>query len=100
MYETASASKSGLTGRDTRVNGVMAKLMARANCTMPMVTFMKVNGSMTKQTVKESTLMRMEPDTRAPGKTINSTVTDLKPGLTMLYTRVNTLRVKRTVMGS
>ena len=78
----------------------MAKQTARASCTMPTETSKKVNGSMTKQTEKESTLMRKEQDTRALGKTINSTVTDWKLGLTMLYTKVNISRVKRMVMGN
>ena len=53
--------------------GRTTKLMAGEDLFMQMETFTKVNGKMTKLTVKEFTLMLMGQDMKVTGLKINST---------------------------
>ena len=48
--------KYGQTDHDTKVNGVITELMVTVVWFMQKVTYMKVNGSMTKLMEKEHTL--------------------------------------------
>ena len=72
-FVMARASSSGLMDHTMRENGTLAKLMERERCITQMAIFMRVTGSMIKQTVTVLILTRMAPSTWAPGKTTSST---------------------------
>ena len=99
-YVTAMANKSGSMDPDTRVNGAMARPTGKESCITRMAIFMKVTGSTTKLTVRESTPTPTEPDIRVRGAMISSMVTVWRPGLTAQSTRESTMRAKRMAQES
>ena len=88
--ETAEAYKSGPTAQDMMDFGKTAWPMAEADSFMPMVTFMRANGSKTKLTDMEYNKIITEVGTKANGKTTNNTVTAWKSGQTEVLTKVST----------
>lgn len=61
---------------------------------MPMAIFMKVNGRMTRLTVREATPMLTEPPTLENGKTISNTAKESRLGQMEPNTKVNTSRAR------
>jgi len=94
--EMVMENRSGLMSLGMRVTGLMIKLTVLENCSMQMVIFTRENGEMTKQMGEEPTLMPMEQSILAIGKMINSTVSVLKPGPTMPYTKASITKARKT----
>ena len=70
--EMDKESKSGSMGLGTKDNGETERQMAMVNFITQMATYMKVIGSMIKQTAMERTPMQMVLSMLDSGKTINS----------------------------
>jgi predicted nucleic-acid-binding protein len=90
-------SKFGLTAQNMKVNGQTIRQMVKENLFMQMVTSMKASGRMTKPMVMVLTNTLMGPLILVNGKTISSTATVLKHGLTVLSTKASMLRVRNMV---
>lgn len=91
-------NKGGQMAHSTKVSGNWAKLMVTANFTMLMEIFTRETGQTTKQMGKELTLTPTELSMLGSGKTTNSMDMDLKHGLMVPYTKVNTQKERNTVL--
>ena len=85
----------GLMVLAMREIGATTKPTERANLCMPMVMFMKENGSMIKPKAKELTATLMAHTTRVLGSTTSNTVTVWRAGLMVPGMRDSTLRVRK-----
>jgi hypothetical protein len=74
MLSKPGALKYGLMAVNTKVNGLMAKLMVKVNFGMQTVIATKENGQMTKPMDMACICTLMEHDTSAHGKTTFNTV--------------------------
>lgn len=73
----------------------MIRPMVMAHFIMQTVMYMKVNGSMTRQTVRASIIMLMAQITTVHGETISSMVLVLKDGLMVLFMKASITRARR-----
>lgn len=96
--ETEWESKLGLMVLSTREIGKTIELTVMENLLTSMVMFMKATGSMTRPTGTASTHMSTARATKVIGSMIYSMVRAKKAGLTVPFTKVNTL-LERNMAG-
>ena len=84
------ASKSGQTAHDMRENGQTIWRAAVANSGTLMGMYISVNGIMTKPMVREGSITKMAPYTKASGEMTFKTATVSKHGLTEVSLRACT----------
>lgn len=95
-YVTVLVSKSGQMGQSIRVTGWRTEHKERVFSGMQMGTFLKANSKTTSPTVTVFIPVQTEPNTKACGSTISSTVRAQPPGLMGRPTLETTFRVKST----
>ena len=93
--ERVSAGKNGQMAPATRATGLTTRQTGLESCFTRMVTFMKANGRMIRLTAKAPTLMQTGRDTRAIGEMTNSTVSALKHGPMVPFTKASTAKERK-----
>lgn len=95
VWRMVTVSRSGRMDPNTTVSGRETKPTGTALWSMPMATFMKVNGIMIRHTGMERTSMPTEQPMSEIGLRISSMARELRNGPTVPNTRVITRMVRR-----
>jgi hypothetical protein len=85
----AGVSRCGKTSPFTKGIGRTTKQTAEVDLSIPMVTYIKVNGKTIRLTVEAFTITTMDPATLANGLKISNRAMEYKNGMTAHLTRGN-----------
>lgn len=92
-------NKFGRMGPNMKVTGGLTKHVVKENSGTLMEIYLKVNGWMIRPTDTVYTFIKMEPDMRASGRMIFSTVLEKKFGQIIVNTKDIIQKVKNTEKG-